>query len=194
MRLQLLAAAALAALLHGNAHAAMVEVAGRGWNCDDGVSVTDTVATVSTVGAAKKSVSLTTQIDVSAYLESGVEWQVRVRGRGIKKPTKSYLGVKAMLVYDEPSGERRYPGPIGRTGDFDWITVRYRTAFRNGVRGNTAKLVLGLQETEGEVEYDLSSLRIAAATTQREQIDETRKCRYTPRVADMPQQIGRAHV
>jgi hypothetical protein len=190
MRLPFLAATALAALLHGNAHAAMVEVAGRKWNCDDGVSVTSAVATVSTVGSATKSVFLTTHIDVSPYLESGIEWQLRVRGRGIKPPAKSYLGVKAMLIYDEPGGDRRYPGPIGRTGDFDWITVRYRTAFRTGVRGNTAKLVLGLQETEGEVEYDLSSLRIAAATTPREQIDETRKCRYTPRVADMSQLRG----
>ena len=190
MRLPFLAATALAALLHGNAHSTIVEVAGREWNCDDGVSVTGTVATVNTVDSAKKSEFLTTQLDVSPYLETGIEWQIRVKGRRIKTPAKSYLGVKAMLVYDEAGGERKYPGPIGRTDDFDWITLRYRTTFRNGVRSNMAKLVLGLQETEGEVEYDLSSLRIAAAAMPAEQIDETRKCRYTPRVADMPQLRG----
>ena len=190
MRLPLLAAAALVALLHGNAHAAVVEVAGRTWNCDGNVAVAGVVATASTVDSATKSAFLTTQIDVSPYLESGVEWQVRVRGRGIKKPAKPYLGVKAMLVYDEAGGERRYPGPIGATGDFGWITIRYRTAFRNGVRGNMAKLVLGLQETEGEVEYDLSSLRIASAATPAEQIDGTRTCKYTPRVTALPQLRG----
>ena len=189
MRLPLFAVA-LASLLHGNAYAAVVEVAGRTWNCDDGVSVAGAVATASTVGTGRKSAFLTTQVDVSQYAESGVEWHIRMRGRGIKKPAKPYLGVKAMLVYDEAGGERRYPGPTGGTGDFDWITVRYRTAFRNGVREGTAKLVLGLQETEGEVEYDLSSLRIVSAATPAEHVDETLKCKYSPRVSALPQLRG----
>ena len=190
MRLPLIAAAAFAALLPDSVDAAAAEVAGRTWNCDSGVSVSGGIATVRSASTATHAF-LTTPIDVSPYLESGVEWQLRARGRGIRKPAKSYLGVKAMLVYDDDGGKRHYPEPVGKTGDFDWITIRHRATFRDGVRGNAAKLVLGLQEAEGEVQYDLSSLKIAsAAVPAEEQADETRTCRYTPRVASLPQMRG----
>ena len=176
-------AIALVVALHG---AASVEVAGRTWDFGLGVSVSGTVATVSTVGAARKTASLTTRIDVSPYLESGVEWQIRVCGRGIKKPPKPYLGVKAMLTYEDAAGKRQYPGPVGKTGDFGWHVVRYRAAFKNGVCGNEATLVLGLQDAEGEVSYDLASLKVMSAKVPREPVDEAQVCEYTPRVAALP--------
>ena len=165
---------------------ASVEVAGRAWDFGAGLSVSGKVATVSTVGAVRKSASLTTKIDVSPYLECGVEWQIRVRGRGVWKPAKPYLGVKAMLTYEDASGKRQYPGPVGKTGDFGWHVVRYRAAFKNGVRGNEATLVLGLQDAEGEVAYDLASLRVSSMEVPREPVDEARVCEYTPRVAALP--------
>ena len=148
VRKTLSAGGALAALLVATTCSASVEICGRTWDCGGGVSVSGTVATVRTVGLPGRSASLETRIDVSPYLKSGVEWQIRVMGRGVKKPAKPYLGVKAMLVYDDAGGVRQYPGPIGKTGDFGWHVVRYRTAFKNGVRGGKATLVLGIQEAE----------------------------------------------
>ena len=176
----------LALLLIAMPCAASVEVAGRMWDFGEGVSVSGTVATVSTVGASVKSASLTTRIDVSPYLKDGIEWQIRVCGRGVEKPPKPYLGVKAMLVYEDASGKRQYPGPIGKTGDFGWLVARCRTAFGSGIRGNEATLVLGLQNAEGEVSYDLASLRVSPMKVPLEAVAEARKCEYTPRVAGLP--------
>ena len=176
----------LALLLLAMPCAASVEVAGRMWDFGEGVSVSGTVATVSTVGASVKSASLTTRIDVSPYLKDGIEWRIRVCGRGVEKPPKPYLGVKAMLVYEDASGKRQYPGPIGRTGDFGWLVARCRTAFGSGIRGNEATLVLGLQNAEGEVSYDLASLTVMPMKVPLEPVDEASKCGYTPRVASLP--------
>lgn len=176
----------LASLLVAEPCAASVEIAGRMWDFGERVSVSGTVATVSTVGAARKSASLTTKIDVSPYLEDGVEWQIRICGRGVEKPPKHYLGVKAMLVYEDASGKRQYPEPVGKTGDFGWHVAKYRAAFKNGVRGNVATLVLGLQDAAGEVSYDLASLKVMSMKMPREPVDEARKCEYTPRVAGLP--------
>ena len=176
-------------MIGATAHAAVVEVAGRTWNCDDGVSVAGNIATASTVGTARNSAFLTTQIDVSPYLESGVEWQVRIRGCGIKKPSKPYLGVKAMLTYEDAEGVRRYPGPNGRTGDFGWIVARHRAVFKTGQKDGQAKLVLGLQETSGTVEYDLSSLRILPIANPASP-DTTGRCVYSSGLSGMAQRRG----
>ena len=190
VRKTLSAGGALAALLVATTCSASVEICGRTWNCGGGVSVSGTVATVRTVGLPGRSASLETRIDVSPYLKSGVEWQIRVMGRGVKKPAKPYLGVKAMLVYDDAGGVRQYPGPIGKTGDFGWHVVRYRTAFKNGVRGGKATLVLGIQEAEGEATFDLASLRVLPMALPQKPCGEALACEYSPRLASLPQLRG----
>jgi len=172
------------------AHASLVEVAGRTWECGEGVSVSGTVATVCVVaGGERKSASLTTTIDISPFLASGVEWHVRMRGRGVKKPAKPYLGVKAMLTYDDAEGVRCYPGPNGRIGDFGWIVARYRTAFKKGQKDGRASLVLGLQETSGTVEYDLASLKILPIAKPSKPSGSDR-CEYSLRLVGMAQRRG----
>ena len=185
-----LATVATVSLMQLVASAANVEIAGRIWECGKGVSVSGTVATVRVAaGGGCKSESLTTAIDVSPFLESGIEWQIRMRGRGVEKPVKPYFGVKVMLTYEDATGVRRYPGPNGRTGDFGWIVSRYRTVFKNGSKDGRATLVLGLQEAAGEVEYDLATLKIVPIAKP-SMPDGTGVCLYSPRLAGLAQRRG----
>jgi len=185
-----LALVVLAVSLHWHAYAKLVTVAGREWTYGEGVSVSGTVATVRVVaGDGHKSASMTTTIAISSYRESGAEWQIRLRGRGVRKPAKPYWGVKSMLTYEDATGVRRYPGPVGRTGSFDWMVSRYRTEFTTGQKDGRATLVLGLQETVGEVEYDLASFRIAPSTKPSVPTEPNR-CSFSPRLVGMAQQRG----
>ncbi len=158
--------------------AADVEVAGRTWKIPDGATLDGTVLTLSVDGKTRRSAVATTEVGISPFVESGVEWRVRAAIRNVSKPAKSWMGLKTMLSYRDAGGTMRYPGPIGRTGDFGWYAIRYRAALTNGVDG-VGTITIGLQETTGEVDFDLASFWIGPAKVAWHEGDADYQCVYT---------------
>ncbi len=158
--------------------AANVEVAGRTWKIPEGASLDGTVLTLRVDGKTRRSAVATTEVNLSAFLDCGVEWRIRAAIQGVAKPAKSWMGLKAMLSYRDVGGTMRYPGPIGKTGDFGWYAIRYRAALTNGVEG-VGTITIGLQETTGEADFDLASFWIGPAKVTWPEGDPNYKCKYT---------------
>ena len=145
------------------AAAAPVEVAGRVWNVPDHATLSGTVLTLRADGPGvpdgRKNATATTEVDLAPFVESGgVEWRIRAKGAGIEKPEKPWFGVKAMLSFKDGAGAMKYPGPGGKLGDFTWYPIRHRASLKDGVAGGKATFTIGIQETKGEISYDLASL------------------------------------
>ena len=118
-------------------------------------------------GSPTNAVHCEAPLDLSGLFgdNRGLVLTVRVRAEGVTKPAHDWNGVKFMLRYvDADTGRTHYPGASVPIGTYGWRTVTNRvnilTAPVNPVDGR-ATLVLGLQESTGRVEFDLSSLTIA---------------------------------
>lgn len=166
-----------------------VVVNGREWELGSEVSVSGTCVTVKTDGVRTRSASVRTSVDLSPYLTDGLEWRVRAKGRGVVKPAQNWLGVKAMLSYVDAGGKRQYPGPLTKSGDFGWYLIRYRTAFKNGVKG-LGTFTLGLQETAGEACFDLSTFQLGPAKVKFPADDPTWRCEYSEELKARPRLRG----
>ena len=159
------------------ASAATVESAGRTWTIPDDATLEGSVLTLRVDGKTRRSAVATTEVGLSPFLESGVEWRVRAAIRNVAKPAKSWMGLKAMLSYRDAGGTMRYPGPIGKTGDFGWYAIRYRAALTNGVEG-AGTITIGLQEATGEVDFDLASFWLGSAKVAWPEGNPDLQCEY----------------
>lgn len=169
--------------------ATALTVNGLTWTVGEEAVVSGSVVTVRADGVVRKNASITTKVDLTPYLDDGVEWRVRAKGAGLAKPAQNWLGVKAMLVYEDGAGVRKYPGPVTKHGDFDWYTIRYRTSLKGGAKG-LGTFVLGLQETSGEVSFDLASFHVGSAKVAWPEDDPTWRCAYTPELQARPRLRG----
>ncbi len=70
-----------------------------------------------------------------------------------------------------------YPNTPARLGDFPEQTIRLRDF--DGTRRRKARLVLGLQESSGHVEFDLSTLRIGDPVPLWPVTNQTHRCAYS---------------
>ena len=159
--------------------AANVEIAGRVWDIPDGATLDGGILTLRVDGSRGRSAVATAEVDLAPFLASGgVEWRIRAKGAGIEKPAKPWLGFKAMLSFKDGAGNMKYPGPPGKTGDFGWYAFRYRAALTNGVAGK-ATFTIGLQQTKGEVSFDLASLEFFSFEDVWPADDPGYRCEYT---------------
>ena len=128
---------------------------------------------------------------------------VRARGTGIAKPKISYLGLKFQFqIFDAMTGMTLYPNThTVRHGSFGWTTLDVDVVLGGLQIGQDVTLWLGLQGTTGEVEFDLSSLRIEPGRIFFPRENEDYRCEYSApwrpilpqlpcRVAGSPQTWG----
>ena len=89
----------------------------------------------------------------------GFSMSVSARGSGLKKPTKSWLGLKFQMHWSESStGREAWPNSANELGDFAEKTLLNEANF-GGAKPDRITLMLGLQGTSGHVEFELSTLR-----------------------------------
>ena len=121
--------------------------------------------------------------DVPASLlegAGGFAMAVEASGRGIAKPTKSYLGFKFQLHWRESAtGREGYPDSAKEIGDFGPKTILLEAVFAD-VRPDSATVMLGLQGTSGHVEFDLSTFRAAPTQGLFRRVNEDWVVRYPP--------------
>ena len=98
------------------------------------------------------------ELDMKPFAREGFRASIKVRGKDVSQPPQPYNGVKFMLYFKNAAGVEFWPGAEIPRGTFDW---REAAIFADVPPGITAGILrLGLQESSGEVEFDLSSLRI----------------------------------
>ena len=176
-----LVTAITAAFVAASAAADTATIAGRVWNIPADAVLDGSVLTLRVDGVSRRSAVATTEVDLAPFLESGVEWRIRAALRGVAKPAKSWMGLKTMLSYRDADGAMRYPGPVGKTGDFGWYAIRYRAALTNGVDG-VGTITIGLQETTGEADFDLASFWIGPAKVVWPADNPSLQCKYTEKL------------
>ena len=102
-----------------------------------------------------------TTLDLSPFADEGFEASVRVRGEEVSVPPEPYNGVKFVFRCRKPGDEAAvWPGALLPTGFFDWRTAFVCSDKSTCVKGGTADLLLGLQNSSGTAVFDLSTLRI----------------------------------
>ena len=137
-------------------------------------------------GSPTNSVHCEAPLDLAGLFADnrGLVLTVRVRAEGVTKPAHDWNGVKFMLRYEDAgTGRTHYPGASVPVGTYGWRTVTNRvnilTAPINPVDGR-ATLVLGLQESTGRVEFDLSSLTLATEDVGVSPVNQDWIVRYPP--------------
>ena len=136
----------------------------------------------------------TRPIDLSDFSQCMLEAHVRCRGENVVRDPRPARGVKLSLHYDDPTeGRRRYPcASAPEEGSFDWMELDLGVPFGEvppSGWGNS-QLVLGLQQTSGRLEFDLSSFSCRKAPPLFPSEDNSRLVRYPERIASLPRMRG----
>ena len=126
---------------------------------------------------------------MAPYLGQELELSVKCRGKGIRKAAVHWWGAKLEMSYkDVRSGKMLFPQCRMPWGDFDGT---YRIiAPLYGRETQEAGLCLGLTKTFGEIEFDLSTLRISANRKRYPPKNVGLKASYSDLVRKMPRQRG----
>lgn len=151
----------------------------------DGRLIIDVPADATASSMVKKT------IDLRPFRRKAVHITLRATGSNISTPPQPWLGCKFMLQYtDTKTGKTFYPeGNQPHSGSFDeqefslYVDLSWAEA-------DEGELVLGLQQSTGRVEYDLTSLRIEAAQPAFPHVNEDYKVQYPERVLSAPRGRG----
>ena len=134
--------------------------------------------------AARQGCRVEANVDLSAFDGMAFEAEIEASGERIAKPRAAWNGLKFQFEYTDPaSGETFYPNTASRLGDFPRQTLHVRDSLCTA-KAAPARIVLGLQDTSGRVVFDLSTLRIRAATPHWPVTNRTHRCEYSAPVAE----------
>ena len=126
----------------------------------------------------------TAEISLIPYQRSVLTLRISARAENVTVPKHRYNGIKFMLNYTDNAGEQYWHNISGVTGSFDWKELSFTTTLPIQPAAH-GKILLGLQDSSGKVEFDLSSLKIDllfAATDDNYQAVYTDRVRRTPRL------------
>ena len=134
------------------------------------------------------------QIDLSDWVHCRLEAEVKCRGTRVVRDPRPARGVKLSLHYtDSQDGDRRYPAASApEEGDFGWTNLQLAVSFGEVPVAASPKpqLVLGLQQTSGRLEFDLSSLKLREAAPIWPRVNGELKAKYSERVSSLPRLRG----
>ena len=120
-------------------------------------------------------------IDLVPFRGSTLGFRIRARAKDVSIPPRVYNGVKFMLNYVDGNGLEHWHNISGVAGSFDWKELAFSAPV--SATAGTGLVKLGLQESSGEVEFDLSSLKIEPLFPA---VRSNYKAVYTDRVKSVP--------
>lgn len=125
---------------------------------------------------------ITLPLDVRPYAGQMLAVKARVRYAGVDKPSKSWNGVKLMLVYDTKSGGKRYCQAPGMHGDSGWKEIAFSEQVATDALAG-GYLTLGLEESHGTAWFsDLRVTALAAEEAWPRLAPMDYRAEYSPRV------------
>ena len=182
----------LAAVCAANGAELKTEFGGRAWSLSPECRVEGSILTVTVPkDRAGGSHAARTTVDLTPFEIGGFEAAIRVRGEGVTVPPQPHNGVKFMFHYrNKVDGEERWPGARLPTGDFGWRLASIRRDSFAGAEDGKGDLVLGLQDSSGTVEFDLSTLSIVKPCPLWPVTNQNHIAVYTSDVAARPRLRG----
>ena len=152
------------------------------WECGPNARIEGNILIVDVpVGEEKTGGLAAAKVDLAEWDDRAAGAEIVARGERISKPLHWYNGLKFQFEYeDADSREMHYPNTPSRLGDFPEQTIHLRDF--DGTRRRKARLVLGLQESSGHVEFDLATLRIGAPEPLWPITNLTHRCAYSASV------------
>ncbi|MBR0459871.1 MAG: cellulase family glycosylhydrolase [Victivallales bacterium] len=129
---------------------------------------------------SKKQNCAVAALDVEAIKGSLFSVSVKVRGKDVTEPSQRHNGVKCMVHYVKDDGSSTWPGASIPRGTFDWRNTGLLFWMPPNV--TKAVLLLGLQDSAGHVEYDLSTLRCVSSSL----AEDNYIVKYPERVQNTP--------
>jgi hypothetical protein len=104
----------------------------------------------------------TAEVDLSGWVRRSFEAEIRCRGERLVRDARPSRGVKLSLHYVDNQRTKRHPcARAPEEGKFNWTKLQLAVTLGEISSSNRrAKLVLGLQQTSGRIEFDLASLRV----------------------------------
>ena len=120
-------------------------------------------------------------INLVPFRGSTLGFRIRARAKDVSIPPRVYNGVKFMLNYVDGNGLEHWHNISGVAGSFDWKELVFSAPV--SATAGTGLVKLGLQESSGEVEFDLSSLKIEQLFAP---VNSNYKAVYTDRVKSVP--------
>lgn len=107
-------------------------------------------------------------VNLGPFSGYDLEFSVKVRGRNISEPAHGYNGGKVMLYCRDRSNLEYWSGAKVPRGTFDWTLVKGLTMVPEGA--HSGRFRLGLQESSGEIEFDLSSFQLGVPEVEEEEL------------------------
>ena len=119
--------------------------------------------------AAEGALMIRARLDMTRLRDCVLRFECLAKAEGVSKPPHSYNGVKFMFHYVSPS-----QGPFWRNqdnvfGTFDWKRLGFTASVPSDV--GEAWLILGLQESHGEVWFDDLKVTVEAVRPRRPKPD-----------------------
>lgn len=130
------------------------------------------------------------EIDLRPYRGKTVTFLVRYRSFDVSKPPEPYNGIKFMLKYKPaPESDFRWPGGNGMYASSDgWQWTSFSETFSPNAA--TGTLIMGLQNSHGRVEFDLSTLQAGTLFSPAERVNTDWKVQYPDEIASHRRQRG----
>ncbi len=122
-------------------------------------------------------------VDMTPYRGKTVTFLVKYRSIGVSRPPEAYNGIKFMLKYKpSPESDFRWPGGKGMYRERKrWQWTSFSETFTAGATSGT--LIMGLQNSHGRVEFDLSTLQVGTLFTPEQRVNLDWKVRYPAEIA-----------
>lgn len=129
-------------------------------------------------------------VDLSQWAGKILRATILSRGQDVVAADHDWLGYKFMLHFrDAVAGVESWPGASAMVGTWGWTATSFRVDLR-GRKPTNATLTLGLQDTGGEVSFDLRTLRFEEVKPLFAQDSDDTKCVYSPHVRNMARMRG----
>ena len=145
------------------------------------------------VGISNVCAYATAEIDLSGWAQRSFEAEIRCRGERLVRDSRRDRGVKLSLHYVSGKGEKLYSyAPAPEEGDFGWTNLQLFVTFGAvpAAKSSRPKVVLGLQQTSGRIEFDLSSLRLRNTPPPYPVADNDYQVQYPPEIASRGRMRG----
>ncbi|NMD88279.1 glycoside hydrolase family 5 protein [Victivallis vadensis] len=122
-----------------------------------------------------------TQINLSKFRAEPLCFIIKARAKDVSEPQQNYNGVKFMVNYKDGIGDQFWYNTNSLKGTFDWQDISFVAQVSESA--SHATLSLGLQDSTGEVEFDLSTLRVFRLFPR---VNQNYKVGYSKEIAGTP--------
>ncbi len=129
-------------------------------------------------------------IDLTPYRGTSITFAIKYRSVGVSQPPEVYNGIKFMMRFSPiPGGVFRWPsdtGLYGTTDGWQWASFGENIPFT----ATTGTLMLGLQNSSGKVEFDLTTLQVGSLFSAADRVNLDWKVQYPEAIANHHRQRG----